>query len=58
MQLLGEHADAGSANQIAAEKASAEIYSMGGVERFFAWYNRGTSLVALQDYLWRRAGVR
>jgi hypothetical protein len=50
MQLLGDYADAGSANQIAAEKASAEIYSMDGVKRFFAWYNRGTSLVALQDY--------
>jgi tetratricopeptide (TPR) repeat protein len=50
MQLLGEHANASTANQIAAEKASAEIYSSSGVDRFFAWYNRGTSLVAMQDY--------
>jgi hypothetical protein len=50
MSLLGEYADVTAANQIAAEKASAEIYSLSGVDRFFAWYNRGTSLVALQDY--------
>jgi hypothetical protein len=50
MELLGEHADATRANQIAAEQASTEIFSMSGPDRFFAWYNRGTSLVALQDY--------
>jgi hypothetical protein len=50
VELLGELADPAAANQIAAERASADIYSTTGVDRFFAWYNRGTSLVALQDY--------
>jgi hypothetical protein len=50
MQLLGDYADAATASQIAAERASVEIYSTSGADRFFAWYNRGTSLVALQDY--------
>jgi tetratricopeptide (TPR) repeat protein len=50
MALLGEYADATTASQIAAERASAEIFSTSGADRFFAWFNRGSSLVALQDY--------
>ena len=34
----------------AALKASNEIYGLSGVDQFFAWYNRGTNLVKLQDY--------
>ncbi len=35
--------------QIAAERASAEIYNQAGQAQFFAWFNRGTSLMRLQD---------
>ncbi len=51
MALLGPYADATQALQIAAQTASEEIYTTSGNDLFFAWYNRGTSLVGLQDYL-------
>lgn len=50
MALLGEYADAVNSEQIAANIASDEIASLSGVDQFFAWFNRGTSLVHLQDY--------
>jgi tetratricopeptide (TPR) repeat protein len=50
MALLGPLADETASFQAAALKASNEIYSLEGRELFFAWYNRGTSLVKLQDY--------
>jgi len=34
----------------AAQKASDEIYTLTGRDKFFAWFNRGTNLVQLQDY--------
>jgi hypothetical protein len=49
--LLGPLADPSSASQIAAQRASEEIYSLTGRDVYFAWFNRGTSLVALQDYM-------
>jgi tetratricopeptide (TPR) repeat protein len=30
--------------------ASNEIYGLSGIDQYFAWFNRGSSLVALQDY--------
>ena len=51
MALLGPYADGNYGFQSAAQTASEEIYSMQGSDQFFAWYNRGTSLVGLQDYL-------
>ncbi len=48
--VLGDYANDATANAIAAQKASEEIDSLGDPEKLFAWYNRGTSLVALQDY--------
>ncbi len=50
MLLLGDDADETANLQRAAQKASDEIFSTSGMDQFFAWYNRGTSLVALQDY--------
>ncbi|NPV75678.1 MAG: tetratricopeptide repeat protein [Anaerolineae bacterium] len=50
MALLGEYADAVNSQQIAARIASDEIASLSGVDQFFAWFNRGSSLVQLQDY--------
>ena len=50
MSLLGTHADEAFNNQAAAQKASDEIYASSGRDQFFAWFNRGTNLVRLQDY--------
>ena len=50
LAILGEYADSTRAEQIAAERASAEIYNQAGQAQFFAWFNRGTSLMRLQDY--------
>jgi tetratricopeptide (TPR) repeat protein len=50
MSLLGPNADEAYNNQAAAQKASDEIYATSGRDQFFAWFNRGTNLVRLQDY--------
>jgi tetratricopeptide (TPR) repeat protein len=50
MDILGAEADETANYQAAALKASEEIYSLTGVDQFFAWYNRGTNLMLLQDY--------
>ncbi len=50
MTLLGSQADEATANAAAASRASEEIFQLSGRDRLFAWFNRGTSLVALQDY--------
>ena len=51
MGLLGKYADEGQAFQIALETASAETMLAEGNDQFFAWYNRGTSLVGLKDFV-------
>lgn len=48
--LLGSDADETANTRAALEKASVQIYQNEGVNQFFAWYNYGTNLVALQDY--------
>ena len=50
MTLLGSQADEGAAFVAAAERASQEIFQFSGRAQFFAWFNRGSSLVALDDY--------
>ena len=50
MAVLGDYADADNANRIAAKHASDESYKLTGNDQFFALFNRGTSLVNLQDY--------
>ncbi|MFP3854747.1 MAG: C39 family peptidase, partial [Anaerolineales bacterium] len=50
LAILGPDADEEANWQRAAQKASDEIISLSGRPQFFAWFNRGTSLVALQDY--------
>ncbi len=50
MAVLGDYADADNANRIAARNASDESYTLTGNDQFFALFNRGTSLVNLQDY--------
>jgi hypothetical protein len=48
--ILGPQADKSYNDQSAAQKASDEIVALSGRDRYFAWFNRGTGLVALQDY--------
>jgi len=50
LSILGPQADETTNYQSAAQKASDEIYSLTGRDQYFAWYNRGTNLVHLQDY--------
>ena len=48
--ILGADSDARLNYQNAAELALTEANSLSGREQFFAWFNRGTNLVYLQDY--------
>lgn len=48
--LLGPDADETANYQNAALKASNEIYGLSGIDQYFAWFNRGSSLVKLEDY--------
>jgi hypothetical protein len=48
--LLGSQADENASYQEAAQIASDEIFSLSGREQYFAWFNRGSSLVKLQDF--------
>ncbi|MCK6584623.1 MAG: C39 family peptidase [Anaerolineales bacterium] len=48
--ILGPHVDEDYNDRFAAQRASDEIYRLTGRDRFFAWFNRGTNLVQLQDY--------
>jgi hypothetical protein len=50
MTLLGPLADETQSYQYAADVASTEIYQLTDRALFFAWYNRGTNLMRLQDY--------
>ena len=50
MEILGPQADETYNYQYAAEKASQEIFAFEGRAKAFAWYNRGTNLVYLDDY--------
>ena len=48
--LLGSDVDETTNYQNAALKASNEIYGLSGIDQYFAWFNRGSSLVKLEDY--------
>jgi tetratricopeptide (TPR) repeat protein len=50
MALLGPQADETANWESAALRASEEIAALTGRELYFAWFNRGNSLVHLQDY--------
>lgn len=49
--ILGPHIDEEYNFRAAAEWASGEIYALTGRDQFFAWFNRGTNLMRLQDYM-------
>jgi tetratricopeptide (TPR) repeat protein len=48
--ILGPNSDPVQNFQYAAQLALNEVNSLSGREQFFAWFNRGTNLVHLQDY--------
>jgi hypothetical protein len=50
LNLLGENSDEDANYRLAAQKAVDEIYSLEGLNQFFAWFNYGTNLVYLRDY--------
>jgi hypothetical protein len=49
--ILGAHADQEANFKLAAEKAMEETATLSGRDLYFAWFNLGSSRVALQEYL-------
>ncbi|MDD5370940.1 MAG: C39 family peptidase [Anaerolineaceae bacterium] len=49
--ILGVDWDEAASYRNAAQRASDEVAKLSGRDQFFAWYNRGTSLAGLSDYL-------
>ena len=50
LAILGPHADPNYNYTFTADRAAQETATLSGRERFFAWFNRGSSLVRLHDY--------
>jgi hypothetical protein len=50
INLLGNYVDDSWASRHALEAAQTDIQSLKAVEEYFAWFNAGTSHVALQEY--------
>lgn len=50
MNVLGPWADDKWATQHALETSQKDIQSLNGNDQFYAWFNKGTSLVAMQQY--------
>ena len=50
MDVLGAYAEVRNADQIAYQKANEELSTTQGNDLFYAWFNRGTSMVQLPDY--------
>ncbi len=50
IEILGPHSDVDYNNRSSVQVASGEISQLAGRDRFFAWFNLGSSLVQLQDY--------
>jgi len=48
--ILGPYLDEIHGYSLAAQLASNEIFALTGRDQFFAWFNRGTNLMRLQDY--------
>jgi hypothetical protein len=51
LDLLGPYADATSAAQLALNRADQEVHQLQGIDLLFAWFAKGTSHVALQQYV-------
>lgn len=50
LSILGPQADVAYNYRYAADLARREVAQLEGRDQFFAWYNLGSNLVALQDY--------
>jgi hypothetical protein len=50
LALLSDYADSSTADRIAYDTASVELNQLEGQDQFFAWFNRGSSMVRLGDY--------
>jgi hypothetical protein len=50
MNIIGTYKDETAANRIAYDRATSEISKFTDINQYFAWFNRGTSMVKLQDY--------
>ena len=48
--ILGDYVDLENSDRIALQIATDEANSLTGVDQFFAWFNKGTSMVRLYDY--------
>jgi len=51
LEILGPYSDPNWAYAKALETAEEEIETLSGVNQFFAWFNKGTSLVKMGHYL-------
>ena len=51
LNLLGDLRDEGAANRHALEVAEMESRILTGIDKYFAWFNIGTSQMALQEYM-------
>ena len=51
VELLGPWADSDWANRHALELATQETETLSGMDQYFAWFNRGSSHVALFEYV-------
>lgn len=49
-EVLGDYASEDQSNRIAYDIATQEVWELTGVDQYFAWFNRGSSMNALQDY--------
>jgi tetratricopeptide (TPR) repeat protein len=49
--LLGDYDDLAKDYQIALKTATDEMWKLTGSDQYFAWFNRGSSLVLMQDYI-------
>jgi tetratricopeptide (TPR) repeat protein len=49
--VLGPYTDAGWAAQRALDQADQDVKTLSGIDLFFAWFAKGTSHVALQQYV-------
>jgi uncharacterized protein YvpB len=50
MALMGPMWDETAANRAAYDRANAELGQLTDMDQYFAWFNRGTAMVKLQDY--------
>jgi len=49
--VLGSYDDLAQSYQTALKTATDEMWKLSGTDQYFAWYNRGSSLVLLQDFI-------